>query len=488
MSQVLQNAQQENKAITTDDPREKRSFLPTSLNSIVNTVAQDPAYLALSGLRDSSYSMAEIEAGMNAARAAHASSQAAASAQIQAALQRPISQLHAAHLSSNGNRNSNQPNTQHAQTPQYMSQPHPIQPTPQQIALASFMSESPQFAANASLGSAGHPGLMASNGLIAQPLGGFRRPGYQASAADIAAAEAKQSTATALSKKLEAKRNANRLHAKQSRKRKKDFTDGLKEQTELLQKTKAYLEILPVIILAHNQEGIITHAIAATKRLLDYSATELCGMDFYRILRKDYVGIARNACQPFLDDGSDCSGSSTEDQSVKVSLKKRNGEELMFEMETKRPSRDEILRYLQVAKSNISSSSSSSSEDGCRPNSNTSSMGTSTSFYESSEDGARSTFNDGSTSTNDGTNGSPNASNDGGSNDGNGSNEDNVTTDTTFCKYTNRGGNGEPESNCRVDHSPIPEDELISQKRQRRSRNGPSPVHSSSCTSVLPRA
>jgi hypothetical protein len=242
---------------------------------------------------------------------------------------------------------------------------------------------------------------------------------------------------------MEAKRTANRLHAKQSRKRKKDFTNGLKEQTELLGRTKAYLEILPVIILAHNPEGVITHAIAATKRLLDYTATEICGMDFYRILGKDSVDVAQRACHAFSDDGSECSSSSDE-ATVQVSVLKRNGEELLFEMDTKRPSKDEIVRYLQLAKSNMSSSSSSSSEDGCRTNSNSSSMGTS--FYNSSEEGVRSSPNNAngdSNGSNDGSNSPERISNDGSSDSKEGSGSNEVSRDTTFCLFTQRGGNDE---------------------------------------------
>jgi len=226
-----------------------------------------------------------------------------------------------------------------------------------------------------------------------------------------------------------------RLHAKQSRKRKKDFTEKLKEQTELLKRTKAYLEILPVIILSHNEEGTITHAVAATKRLLDYSSSEICGMNFYDLLGESSVDVARRSCELITDEGSDSSGSSSDDESVQVNLIKRGGEELLFEMDTKRPSQNEILRYLQLAKSNMSSSSSSSSEEGYRTNS-----GTSISTYESSEEGVRSNSNDGSNGTNYGTNSndSSNGSNDGGSNDGNGSNDDTAVT-TSFCEFTHRG-------------------------------------------------
>ncbi len=241
--------------------------------------------------------------------------------------------------------------------------------------------------------------------------------------------------------KVQAKRAANRLHSRQSRKRKKDFIESLKEQTELLQRTKAMLEILPFIILAHNPEGVITHAIAATKRLLDYTATEICGMDFYRILGKDSVDVAQRACHAFSDDGSDCSTSSDE-ATVQVSVLKRNGEELLFEMDTKRPSKDEIVRYLQLAKSNMSSSSSSSSEDGCRTSSSSSSMGTS--FYNSSEEEARSSPNNAnsdSNGSNDGSNFPERISNDGSgdSKEESGSNE--VSRDEkTFCQFTQRGG------------------------------------------------
>jgi hypothetical protein len=239
---------------------------------------------------------------------------------------------------------------------------------------------------------------------------------------------------------MEAKRTANRLHAKQSRKRKKDFTNGLKEQTELLGRTKAYLEILPVIILAHNPEGVITHAIAATKRLLDYTATEICGMDFYRILGKDSLDVAQRACRAFSDDGSDCSTSFGE-ATVQVSVLKRNGEQILFDMDTKRPSKDEIVRYLQLAKSNMSSSSSSSSGDGCRStNSNSSSIGTS--FYNSSEYGVRSCPNNAngdSNGSNDGSNSPERISNDGSSDSKEGSGSNEVSHGTTFCQFTQRG-------------------------------------------------
>ncbi len=243
--------------------------------------------------------------------------------------------------------------------------------------------------------------------------------------------------------KVQAKRAANRLHSRQSRKRKKDFIEGLKEQTELLQRTKSMLEILPFIILAHNPEGVITHAIAATKRLLDYTATEICGMDFYRILGKDSVDIAQRACRAFSDDGSDCSTSSDE-ATVQVSVLKRNGEEILFEMDTKRPSRNEIVRYLQLAKSNMSSASSSSSDDGCRTNSTSSSMGTS--CYNSSEEGVRSSPNNAngdSNGSNDGSNFPEQISNDGSSDSKEGSGYNELSRNKTFSQFTQRGGKDE---------------------------------------------
>jgi PAS domain-containing protein len=168
--------------------------------------------------------------------------------------------------------------------------------------------------------------------------------------------------------KVQAKRAANRLHSRQSRKRKKDFIERLKEQTELLQRTKAMLEILPVVILSHNQDGVITYAIAATKRLLGYSVDELLGTNFFNLLGKDSVKVAKRACprspEDRQTDGNDSSGresTDSESSTLTVSVFKHNGEEELFEMDTKRFSSDEIVRYLQLAKSNLSSSSSSNS-------------------------------------------------------------------------------------------------------------------------------
>jgi hypothetical protein len=160
-------------------------------------------------------------------------------------------------------------------------------------------------------------------------------------------------------------------------------------------------------------------------------------MDFYRILGKDSVDVAQRACRDFSDDGREAT-------TVQVSMLKRNGEELLFEMDTKRPSKDEIVRYLQLAKSNMSSSSSSYSEDGCRANSNSSSMGTS--FYNSSEEEARSSPNNAnsdSNGSNDGSNSPERISNDGSSDSKEGSGSNEVSRDTTFCQFTQRGGKDE---------------------------------------------